>query len=173
MAKPYLLDADVFIQAKNLYYRFEFATGFWEWIDAAHRAGIVFSIRKVRSQLVASKKGDPVRAWAEAMPETFFLDDVKDAKTMKRYGEVIVAVQSKKQYSLEAKKEFAQNDNADAFLIAAAARHGSVLVTHEVAAPDSRSNVKIPDAADLLNVSTLSLFDLLSKHAGANFKFKQ
>ena len=29
----YLLDSDVFIQAKNLHYGFDFCPAFWDWID--------------------------------------------------------------------------------------------------------------------------------------------
>ena len=29
----YLLDANVFIEAKNHYYRFEVCPAFWEWIE--------------------------------------------------------------------------------------------------------------------------------------------
>ena len=28
----YLLDANIFIQAKNLYYGFDFCPAFWEWL---------------------------------------------------------------------------------------------------------------------------------------------
>lgn len=35
----YLLDANVFIQAKNLHYGFDFCPAFWDWIDEAHAAG--------------------------------------------------------------------------------------------------------------------------------------
>jgi hypothetical protein len=31
---PYLLDSDVFIQAKNLHYSFDFCPAFWDWIEA-------------------------------------------------------------------------------------------------------------------------------------------
>jgi len=172
MSKPFILDADVFIQAKNLFYRFQFAPEFWDWIAKAHRAGLVYSIKKVRSQLVATKRADPVRTWAESMPGNFYLDDVKDALVMAKYGDVIAAIQAQPQYTLEARKEFARDQNADAFLVAASARHGAVLITQEVSAPDSQSNVKIPDAAKLIGVKTKSLFDLLSQHAGPNFSFK-
>ena len=29
---PYLLDANVFIQAKNLHYGFDFCPAFWDWL---------------------------------------------------------------------------------------------------------------------------------------------
>jgi uncharacterized protein DUF4411 len=31
----YLLDTDVFIQAKNLHYAFDVCPGFWSWLDRA------------------------------------------------------------------------------------------------------------------------------------------
>ncbi len=30
----YLLDANVFIEAKNLYYAFDICPGFWTWMDS-------------------------------------------------------------------------------------------------------------------------------------------
>ena len=32
----YLLDANVFIQAKNLYYGFDFCPAFWDWLIASN-----------------------------------------------------------------------------------------------------------------------------------------
>ena len=29
----YLLDANIFIQAKNLYYNFDICPAFWDWLD--------------------------------------------------------------------------------------------------------------------------------------------
>ncbi len=38
----YLLDANVFIQAKRLYYGFDFCPGFWDWIIESNAEGSVF-----------------------------------------------------------------------------------------------------------------------------------
>jgi hypothetical protein len=46
----YLLDSNVFIQAKNLHYGFDFCPVFWEWIGQSHAAGTVFSIDKVADE---------------------------------------------------------------------------------------------------------------------------
>ena len=40
----YLLDSDVFIQAKNLHYGFDFCPAFWEWLVQKHASGVIFSI---------------------------------------------------------------------------------------------------------------------------------
>lgn len=35
----YLLDANVFIQAKNLHYGFDFCPAFWDWLVVQNEAG--------------------------------------------------------------------------------------------------------------------------------------
>lgn len=42
----FLLDANVFIQAKNLHYGFDFCPAFWSWVDRSHAAGRVSSPRE-------------------------------------------------------------------------------------------------------------------------------
>jgi hypothetical protein len=49
----YLLDANVFIQAKNLHYGMDFCPAFWAWLTKQNEAGQVFSIEKVADELVA------------------------------------------------------------------------------------------------------------------------
>jgi hypothetical protein len=44
----YLLDANVFIQAKNLHYGLDFCPAFWEWMIVQNGAGKLASIEKVR-----------------------------------------------------------------------------------------------------------------------------
>jgi len=39
----YLLDANVFISAKNLHYGLDFCPAFWEWLIERNAAGRVFS----------------------------------------------------------------------------------------------------------------------------------
>lgn len=43
----YLLDANVFIQAKNLHYGLDFCPAFWDWLVVNNHANQVFSIDKV------------------------------------------------------------------------------------------------------------------------------
>ena len=42
----YLLDANVFISAKNLHYGFDFCPAFWDWITANNASGRIYSIRE-------------------------------------------------------------------------------------------------------------------------------
>ncbi len=66
----YLLDANVFIAAKNLHYGFDFCPAFWDWLDTGNRAEKVFSIEKVGDELQAL--GDDLAKWAELRGDGFF-----------------------------------------------------------------------------------------------------
>jgi len=74
----YLLDSNVFIQAKNLHYGFDFCPAFWDWIDHAHAAGTVFSIQAVRGELIGGD--DELAVWANQRTNAFFLEP--DASTI-------------------------------------------------------------------------------------------
>lgn len=49
----YLLDSNVFIQARNLHYGFDFCPAFWSWLVEQKDAGKVASIDKVADELRA------------------------------------------------------------------------------------------------------------------------
>jgi hypothetical protein len=50
----YLLDANVFIQAKNLHYGLDFCPAFWDWLIDNGAGGRVFSIDKVADEIAAA-----------------------------------------------------------------------------------------------------------------------
>lgn len=52
----YILDSDVLITAKNRYYAFDICPGFWKSLIHHHREGRVFTIDRVRSELLAGRK---------------------------------------------------------------------------------------------------------------------
>ncbi len=99
----YLIDANVFIQAKNFHYRFEFCQGFWQWLNEAHYAGLVFSIDTVRQEINDGDKDDPVRLWADALPESFFIADKHDTTVMQAYRQVMQWNVSDNHYRQQAK----------------------------------------------------------------------
>ena len=174
MSKPdqYLLDTNVFLQAKFLFYRFDFCQGFWHWLEAAHANKLIFSIKKVKRELQNGDKGDQARKWAEAMPSSFFLDDISDPEVMSRYGKVITWSTKSAQYHQAAKDEFASAHIADAFLVASAMRHGFKIVSQEKQSPDSKKKIFLPDAAKAMGVKSIQIFDLLSAHAEPTFLMK-
>ena len=74
----YLFDSDVLINAKNFHYNPKFCPEFWDWIVAGHNAGLLFSIDKVRDELLNGKKDDPLYGWAKAE----VLENLKTAKAI-------------------------------------------------------------------------------------------
>ena len=45
----YLLDANVFIQAKNLQYGFDFCPAFWDWLEISYELPAEFHLPTVMS----------------------------------------------------------------------------------------------------------------------------
>lgn len=67
----YLLDANVFMQAKNLHYGLDFCPAFWEWLIVRNEDGSVISIEKVGDEIAAGN--DDLSVWAAARGDGFFL----------------------------------------------------------------------------------------------------
>jgi len=149
----YLLDANVFIQAKNLHYGFDFCPAFWDWLLAENRAGLVFSIEKVGDELRSG--ADELAGWAATQGARFFL--TPDAAMLPSLGTVSAWVNGQG-YEAAAVNTFLQV--ADYFLIAHALAHSHTVVTHEVAAESVRT-VKIPNACIGLGIKCVTPFEML------------
>jgi hypothetical protein len=144
----FLLDANAFMEASRLYYAFDLAPGFWDWLASDDRAGQVASIEAVRDEITAGS-GDLV-GWAESLPEGFWLPDT--AETVVAMAEVAAwTTDGGRQYRQEAIDEFL--DSADLKLVAHGVVSGAAVVTRERPAPESRKRVKIPDACNAFGVS--------------------
>jgi uncharacterized protein DUF4411 len=168
----YLFDSSVFIQAKNIHYRFGFCGGFWDWVKAGHGNGLFFSCKKVQAELNKGAEKDECKAWAKGLPVGFFLNDTADAKAMSIYKDLMQWAHSSKHYLQAAKTEFAGADEADAFLIAVAKAHSYTIVSQEQPNPEKKNRIPLPVAADAFDVETIYIYDLLSKHAASTFQLK-
>jgi len=71
---PYLLDANVFIQASRLHYGMDFCPAFWDWLREQHEAERVFSIEKIADELAAGT--DELSQWAEQRGRAFFFHPI-------------------------------------------------------------------------------------------------
>ena len=67
----YLLDANVFIAAKNLHYGLDFCPAFWDWLVVGNESERVFSVEKVGDEVQAV--GDELADWAAERGDGFFL----------------------------------------------------------------------------------------------------
>lgn len=148
----YLLDANVFIQAKRLHYGFDFCPAFWDWIVAQNSAGSVYSIEKVGDELLAG--GDDLATWTGGHAGIFLKPDTA----------VVASLQATSKWANAggfdpaAVTTFLQV--ADYFLIAHAHAHGHVVVTHEIAATTIK-RIKIPNACIALGIKVVSPFEML------------
>lgn len=149
----YLLDADVFIRAKNLHYGFDFCPAFWTWIVEAHQKGVVYSIEKVGNELHAG--ADDLADWAAARDEAFFLPP--DEESIPALSTVSNWVMSQK-YEPSAIDTFLQK--ADYYLVAQALSGRHIVVTHEVPS-NSVKRIKIPDACIGMRVKCMSPYEML------------
>ena len=151
----YFLDANVFIQAKNLHYGFDFCPAFWDWLLDRNAASKVASIDRVRDELVAGD--DALAAWAQERDEGFFRGP--DNAVLQVLREVSSWAYSQG-YDLAAVTTFLQV--ADYWLVAYAKAHDYTLVTHEVS-DNSRRKIKIPEACSGLGISCINPFEMLSR----------
>lgn len=151
----YLLDSNVFIQAKNLYYGFDFCPAFWDWIVGQNSAGKVASIEKVADELQAGD--DELAAWATDQDEGFFL--LPDNKVVPALNTVSNWVGSHG-YHAAAVTTFLQI--ADYWLIAHALAHDCIIVTHEIPA-DTVNRIKIPNACIGLGLRCMNPYEMLRR----------
>lgn len=149
----YLVDANVFIQAKNLHYGFDFCPGFWHWLDRAHDGGQVFSIERVADEIAGG--ADDLATWVSDRPAGFFLSPdtalVPSLHTVSEWA-------NGAGYEPAALATFLQV--ADFYLIAHAHAHSHIVVTHEVASHSTR-RIKIPDACIALDVRHMTPYEML------------
>ena len=154
----YLLDADVFIQAKNLHYGLDFCPAFWDWLIASNAAGRVFSIEKVGDEITAG--ADELAGWAADRGTAFFVKP--DTAMLPALGTVSAWVTGQR-YEPAAVNTFLQV--ADYYLVAHALAHGHTVVTHEKAQPLARK-IKIPNVCIGLKIKCITPFEMLrNEHA--------
>ena len=157
--RAYLVDLDVFITAKNLYYPFDICPGFWKSLLHHHRAGRVYSIDRVRSELLAGRKTEDLVQWVRReVPDGFFLP-VDTADVADAYTDIMMWVQRHAKYFDHAKAKFATG--ADGWLVAYARVHGATVVTNEQSAPESKKEVKLPDLCAQFGVQRDNTFAML------------
>lgn len=151
----YLMDSNAFMEANRLYYGFDIAPGFWEWLGDPSLAGQVGSIDAVKHEITAGH-GDLVD-WAHARPSTFWLADT-DAVVTAMAQLSAWATDPSHQYRQEAVDEFL--GSADYKLIAHAIATGATVATREQPAPESKKKIKIPDVCQAFNIAWTDPFSL-------------
>lgn len=150
----YLLDANVFIQAKNWGYGFDLVPAFWTWLEQAHQAGTVYTVEKVAAEV--EDGDDELAEWMTNRPKSFKIGlEPKDLTSL----QVLSAWASAQSYKASALSEFLAS--GDYYITAQGHARGWTVVTHEQPAPLSVKRVKIPDACNGMSITWMSPFQML------------
>ena len=126
-----LLDANIFIQAHQTYYGLDICPGFWTALLRENAARCVFSIDKIRTELLAID--DELGDWVKNKAPASLFKGTADKEVADVFRELLSWVQAQPQFTPDAKEVFA--DAADGWLIAYAKVNGHIVVTHEEMAP--------------------------------------
>jgi hypothetical protein len=155
----YLIDSDVFITAKNAYYAFDICPGFWSSLLVAKESGRVFSLDRIRQELLQGRDDDALVQWVnEQVPASFFLN-TQSTEAIEVYTAIMLWVQRNPQYYDHAKARFAAG--ADGWLVAYAKVHGHTVVTNEQPRPGARNEIKLPDVCEQFGVRYRNTFEML------------
>ncbi len=149
----YLLDSNVFIQAKNEYYGMDFCPGFWDWLIARNQAGIVASIARVHKEL--RDGGNQLAQWSGQRADEFFLP--ADGSVISAATRISTWVGGL-DFKSSAVKQF--ESSADLYLVAHALAKNLVVVTHEKKR-QSKKRVKIPNVCERFHVEYMNPFEML------------
>ncbi len=148
----YLLDSNIFIQAINLHYGFEFCPAFWDWLSIGNDNGKVFSIEKVGDELSAQE--DELSAWATENLKLFLKPDDEVVEALGKVSDWTVD----QNYEQAALNTFFQV--ADFYLVAHALAKQHVVVTHEVPS-NSTKKIKIPNVCIGLKIKVMTPYEML------------
>jgi hypothetical protein len=152
----FLLDANVFIQAKNAYYAPEIAPGFWDLLDIQFANGKIASVEKVYKELIV--RDDWLAVWVKERKKFFFQDDNSIVETLTEISNWTEKVG----YDKKAKDDFIRI-TADYYLIAHAMAKQYTVVTHEIGGSGSKKKIKIPDVCKVFNIPCINSFELIKK----------
>jgi hypothetical protein len=156
----FILDASVFIQAYRSYYHFDIAPGFWNALIQHASTGVLLSIDRVKAEIDKGK--DDLSKWANSHFHGWFESTAVD-DVLATYGEVIRWAMAQSQYTDAAKAKFADEENADARVVAYAKAKGCVVVTQEKPAPQSKTEVKVPDVCNAFDVPWIDTFEMMRR----------
>ncbi len=145
---------------------FDLCPGFWKSLLHYHAEGRVFSVDRVRNELLVGRSDEDLFLWVKNdVPEELFLQ-VDTDEIARIYTEIMIWVQHHPNYFDHAKAKFATG--ADGWLVACALARGATVVTNEQPAPGARRDVKLPDVCDEFKVPRQNTFIML-RALGAQF----
>lgn len=160
LSPKYVFDTSLFIQAKKNYYAFDIARSFWDYLVQLAQEGIITSIDKVYDEIERGK--DDLYEWAQQnLPSQFFYDTDNSPDLLINYQQLISWSSSNTQFTSNAKAEFAQYNEADAWVVAFAISNRLTVVSQETFDAKIKRRIPIPNVCHAFNVRPIDTFTFL------------
>ena len=165
-AKSCVLDANVFMAAWRDHYPIDLYPGFWECLADYSHEGRLLSVDRVRTEILSP--GELITWVNEHWRDSFAFSG--ETEVVDLFREMQTWVQANPQFRPAARDEFARV--ADGWLAAYAKVHDAVVVTNEVADPDIRRRVPIPNLCQQFNITYDSTVGML-RRLGVRFDLRR
>lgn len=162
--EKFIIDANVLIAASRLYYASDIVPSFWENLTRKAEEKKIILLDLVKEEI--DRGGDGLRDWLNERIFDFEVCSHVEGEIIAKYAEILQYVQTCGYYNEKGLKEWARNDIADPWLIAAAAIKGYTVITFEESAgylsvKNKSGKVKIPDIAKHFNVEVHNLYYMM------------
>lgn len=152
---PYWLDADVYIQAKNGPFRFEWVPGFWDFLAKQFDAGNIKSPKKVYDEL--TDYSDLLASWCRRMRHRGICVTA-NKNVQECYGKIANHVHAKHPAHLA--NEFLKG--GDGWVIAHAMATGGIVVAQE-SERSKKGRIKVPTVCRELGVKCIGTYTMLEQ----------
>lgn len=151
----YLLDANVFITAKNTYYPIDRVPEFWEWLIHQGEQGNVKIVQEVYDEIHGGN--DDLSLWAKE-------DEVVNALILGEAVDIdLVREVTEQGYAGDLTDDEVEKIGRDSFLIAYALvdiENRTVVTTEVSSTKKQRANRRVPDVCNDFNVKCVDTFRL-------------
>ena len=155
---PYLLDANVLIDANMYYYPIDRVPDFWRWLAEMGKRGLVKVPREIFDEIVRPRPEDPdaVIEWLMQQQDALLFEEDTPAELLtsvveEGYGNALTDVEIEK-------------IGRDPFLIAYALvdKVSRCVVSNEASKPSQqRANRRVPDVCRHFDVRCIKIFELI------------
>ena len=163
-SEKFLIDANTLMTASRFFYAYDFVPSFWKTFEDKIKAGNIVLLDIVKAEI--DKGQDELKQWVSEREDVFEICNHVDPEIIPKYAEVMQYIQECGFYNEKGLNDWARNEVADPWLIAAAAAKGYKLITFEQSAgslnvKNKSGRVKIPDVAKHFDVEVHNLYHMM------------
>lgn len=163
-SEKFLIDANTLMTASRFFYAYDLIPSFWGIFEEKIKAGNIVLLDMVKAEI--DKGQDELKQWVSERKDEFQICNHVDSEIIPKYAEVMQYIQECGFYNEKGLNDWARNEVADPWLIAAAVVKGYKLITFEQSAgslniKNKCGRVKIPDVAKHFNVEVHTLYHMM------------